>query len=115
MKKKKQLSQSIGVFFIRWNLYNRVAVAVAYFEEGEMVFMKVDKKKMQKLCDNFIPVSFFFISKTPLAMQKQKTNSDIWNKQSDQQNGILEIKKASPIAIKLNRRDFNKFAKIYLK
>jgi hypothetical protein len=117
MKNKKHLPQSIGVLFIRWNLYNRIAVAVAYFEEGNMVYMNIDKNKMRKICANFLPkeVDYEFISEYPIAMKKQKTNEEFWNDMAIQQNGILELKKVSPIAIRLNRVDFNKFAKIYLK
>lgn len=117
MKKKKHLPQSIGVLFIRWNLYNRIAVAVAYFEEGEMVYMTIDKNKMLKLCSNFLPkdVTYEFISEYPISMKKQKTNEAFWNEMAIQQNGILELNKVSPIAIKLNRKDFNKYAELYLK
>lgn len=114
---KKYLPQSIGVLFIRWNLYNRVAVAVAYFEEGEMAYMTINKNKMLKLCSDFLPkiVTYEFISEYPTAIKKQKKNESFWNEMAIQQNGILELKKASPIAIKLNKKDFNKLAKIYLK
>lgn len=117
MKKKKNLPQSIGILFIRWNLWNRVAVAVSYFEDGNMVYMTVDKNKMLKLCSNFLSknVTYEFISQYPIDMKKQKIKEDFWNDQAIQQNGILEIKEVSPIAIRLNRKDFNKFAKIYLK
>ncbi|MBK7362814.1 MAG: hypothetical protein IPJ01_11000 [Micavibrio sp.] len=117
MKKKKHLPQSIGVLFIRWNLQNRVSVAVAYFEEGEMVYMTIDKNKMLKLCSNFLPkdVTYEFISDYPIAMKKQKTNEAFWNEMAIQQNGILELNKVSPISIKLNRKDFNNYAKLYLK
>jgi hypothetical protein len=115
--KKETFPQSIGVLFIRWNLYNRVAVGVAYFECGKMVFMNVDKTKMIKLCDNFLSknVTYDFISEYPIAMKKQKMNEEFWNDQAIQQNNILELKKTSPIAMKLNRKEFNKFSKIYLK
>jgi len=119
MKKgcKKALPQSIGILFIRWNLCNRVAVAVAYFEEGEMVYMTISKSKMMKLCDNFLSnnVTYEFISNYPIAMKNKKINEVVWNNMAIQQNGILELKTTSQIAYKLNKEGFNKFAKIYLK
>jgi hypothetical protein len=42
-------TQSIGIIFLRWNLYNRVAVAVAYFENGKPVFFNCDKKKIKTI------------------------------------------------------------------
>lgn len=111
------MTQSIGVLFIRWNLYNRVAVAVSYFENGKMVYMVIDKNKMLKLCSNFLSknVTYEFISEYPMAMKKKKITEEFWNDQSIQQNGILELNKVSPIAIKLNRKQFTKFSKLYLK
>ena len=113
MKKKKCLPQSIGILFIRWNFYNRIAVAVAYFEEGKMIYMTIDKEKMKKICDNFLPkeVTYDFISDYPIAMKKQKISETAWNDMAIQQNGILEIKKVSPIASKLNMKKFNQYAK----
>ncbi len=111
------IQQSIGVLFIRWNLHNRVAVAVAYFEEGKMVYMTISKSKMLKLCSNFLPknVTYDFISEYPNAMKKKKITEQFWNKMAIQQNGILELKKVSPTSRKLNIKDFNQFAKLYLK
>ena len=117
MTNNETLPQSVGILFIRWNLHNRVAVGVVYFEFGQMVFMNLDKNKMIKLCDNFLSENapYEFISVYPIAMKKQKITEEFWNDQAMQQNGILELKKTSPISIKLSRKDFNKYAKTYLK
>ena len=114
---KKHLPQSIGVLFIRWNLYNRVAVAVAYFEEGKMVYITISKSKMLKLCSNFLPkgVDYGFISEYPIAIKRKKVNESFWDEMASQQNGILELNKVSPIAIKLNRKLFYRCARLYLK
>ena len=116
MAKKKHLPQSTGLLFIRWNFYNRICVAVAYFEEGKMIYMTIDKDKMRKICDNFLPkeVTYDFISDYPIAMKGKKVNEAFWNDMAIQQNGILEIKKVSPIASKLNRKKFNQYAKHFL-
>jgi hypothetical protein len=119
MIKKKTLPvpQSIGIIFIRWNLYNRVAVAVAYFELEEMVHMTISKSKIRKLCSNFLDknVSYDFALSYPNAMKKQKTNVEFWNKQWSVQNGLIEIQKPSYVGIRLNKSEFNKFAKLYIK
>lgn len=116
MKNKKCLPQSTGILFIRWNFYNRIAIAVAYFEEGKMVYMTIDKNKMIKLCDNFLPenITYEWISDYPNTMKNLKISEENWNNESIQQNGILEIKKTSPIASKLNRKKFNQYAKHFL-
>lgn len=111
----KKLKQSIGILFIRWNLFNRVAVAVAYFENGAMKYMIVDKSIIKKICDNFIKdVDIDFVSEYPIAMKKKKVNEAFWNDQSIQQNGLLEIHKTSVVGIKLSRKYFNDIAKHYL-
>jgi len=114
---KTKLPQSTGVMFIRWNLYNRVAVAVAYFEKGKMVFIKLDRSKIRKICHNFLPkeVTIDFVSYYPAAMKKQNISEEYWNGMAIHQNGILEIHKTSAIASKLDRKKFNKYANIYLK
>ena len=113
--KPKILKQSIGILFIRWNIYNRIAVAVAYFENGKMKYMIVDKSIIKKICDNFIKdVDINFVSEYPLAFKKKKINEAFWNDQAIQQNGLLEIKKTSVVGVKMSKNDFNDIAKYYL-
>ena len=116
LKTKSKLPQSTGIMFIRWNYFNRIIVGVAYFEKGKMVFMKLDKDKMLKICLDFLPkeVSYDFILDYPIAMKKQKISEDAWNDMAIQQNGILEIHKTYPVASKLDKRRFNKYANIFL-
>jgi hypothetical protein len=115
-KLKPHFPNAIGVLFLRWNLYNRVAVSVAYFEEEKMVYMKNSEINMLKLCRSFLPdLDFEFISSYPLAIQTQKTNAEFWDKMAIEQNGLYEFHKVNPIAIKLTRKDFNTLANLYLK
>jgi len=108
--------QSTGVLFIRWNLTNRVAIAVAYFENGKMVYMNIDKEKVKKICRTFIPhVSYKFILQYPNSFKELKLSELDWNKESFSQNGIIEIKKTNAISIRLTEKKFNDYASIYLK
>ena len=113
---KSKIPQSIGILFIRWNFYNRVCVGVAYFENGKMVFMKLDKLKIIKIYHNFMPKEVIadFVSDYPVAMKKQNISEIAWNHMAIQQNGILEIHGTNPVASKMDRKQFNKYAKIYL-
>jgi len=107
--------QSIGILFIRWNIYNRIAVSVAYFENGKMKYMIVDKSIIKKICNNFIKdVDVDFVSEYPNAFKKKKINEASWNEQAIQQNGLLEIKKTSVVGVKMSKNDFNDIAKHYL-
>ncbi len=111
----KKLQQSTAILFIRWNLFNMVCVAVAYFEKGKMVYIKVDKLKIRKICNDFLPkeVNYDFVSELPILIKKNKISEKRWNEVAIQR-GIYDIQKTSPVARKLTLKEFNNLSKIYL-
>lgn len=109
------MKHSVGRLFLRWNLHNRVCVCVAYFENGKMAFMKIDKNKIMLLCNNFIAASYDCALEYPVLIKKRKINENRWNEMVFEQTGLLEIQRTNPIAADFTRKQFNQFCNVYLK
>lgn len=116
MKKKKF---SVGLIFIRWNIHNRVCIGVCFFKDGQFVKLKISRKLIENILQNFMstsPISLSFIQEHTDGMKRIKVSEKEWNHQAIQQNGILEIHKTNPIAIVTYTDELiNKYSKIFLK